>query len=233
MKDDDKIKFLPWVALIILVILTIIFSVNGTINLWPEDVGWRESYSFGQIIRTGDTQGPISDFYILDYFFGPVPKILVDMTGTDPRPVPPTPEVDPPQPTQGYSAVIIVIAMWIAFFLIFVDIMYMFGGFNNYVNWVVGLCLTIVGANLKVISFLFGYFLGVLSVFGALGIFLAIAYVFILFIAFHFGGTAFRKWFILRRAQDHAIRAAAGGKKVASAVEVLREIADEAEEAGK
>ena len=50
---------------------------------------------------------------------------------------------------------------------------------------------------------------------------------------FHFGTAKLRERMILRKAQDSAIRAVAGGKRAASGISVLKDIVAEAEKGEK
>jgi len=112
----DKTLLFTYSALAFLVILTLTMAFQDKLDLWPEDTNWKKSVSFGKIWRSSDLPGDeLSNFYLLDYFIGPVPQNLIDMTSKDLE----EGEIS----LKGQSAAIIVVVMWIAFLLIFMDIM--------------------------------------------------------------------------------------------------------------
>lgn len=165
--------------------------------------------SFSEVPEGGRPgEGPL---VVLDFLFGKVPGVLVNNTDSN------------------LGAAIITIAIWLLFFLIFADIMNTFGSFSRPVSWTVAALLAIIGANLKIISFLAVFFLSALAVFGSLAVMLSLFGIFVMFVVFHFGTSTIRRWVIMRRAEDHAIRAVAGGKRAASGIEVLKEIVKSAE----
>ena len=75
--------------------------------------------------------------------------------------------------------------------------------------------------------------LGFGAIFGTGAVLISILWVFAFFILFHFGSSTVREWAIKRRAEDAAIRAVAGGKKAASGIQVLKDIAAKAESGEK
>lgn len=149
------------------------------------------------------------DFGFLDYIFGTIPGQLFDALG----------------PT---SSSIIVIGIWLLFLLAFGDILSLFSIFSKGISWVTAVILVIMVSNLKLVQIVSALFLGFAAIFGAFSVVASIVMVFVLFIAFHFGTSEVRRYIILRRAEDSAIRAVAGGKKAASGIEVLKDIADSA-----
>lgn len=155
-----------------------------------------------------------SNARFIDYILGGIPQILIDNTS--------------PQ-----AAPIVMLGIWLIFLLSFGDILSVFGFFSKPIAWVTAIVLTIIAANLKVISIISVALLMATAFLGALSVVVSIAGVFVLFLMFHFGTESLRRRIILRRAEDAAIRAVAGGEKAASGITVLREVADAAEKAGK
>ncbi len=141
----------------------------------------------------------------LDYVFGGVPQYLVNATSEQ-------------------SAAIIMIGIWFLFLLTFADILTIFGFFSKYVAWLSAVILVVLAANLKFISVISVALLFVTSFLGALSVLVSIASVFIMFLVFHWGSARLKERMILRRAQDQAIRAVAGGRKAASGISVLKDI---------
>ncbi len=150
----------------------------------------------------------------LDYIFGGVPQYLVDTTSEQ-------------------SAAIIMIGIWFLFLLTFADILTVFGFFSKYVAWLSAVILVVLAANLKFISVISVGLLFVTSFLGVLSVLASIASVFIMFLVFHWGSHQLKERMILRRAQDQAIRAVAGGRKAASGISVLKDIVAASEKGEK
>ncbi len=200
----------PW--LVLGAILLIVLVGTGFIS------GFEYSYNFeGLADEIGNTQSFADlwndSFQFFDYIFGQVPSVLVE--GTNP-----------------ISASIIIIGIWFLFFFIFGDILFLFGSFTKTVSWIIAGILTLVIANLKIVTLATVAALGITAVFGALSVIASIVLVFGLFLVFHFSfgawGRKVRQGIIVRRAEDQALRAVAGGKKVASGATVLKDVSDAA-----
>ena len=156
----------------------------------------------------------------LDYLFGGIPQYLIDWTKD-------------PTEDKSYVAPIIMIGIWLLLLLTFGDLLSIFGFFTKPVAWVVAVVITIIAANLKFIAIISVTMLSITAFLGALSVFASIAGVFVMFIMFHFGTAKLRERMILRKAQDSAIRAVAGGKRAASGISVLKDIVAEAEKGEK
>jgi len=198
-----------WVApLVLLVVIGASMALFGASEFYDKASIGQGSVGFEDLITTkSDTAS--TAFSILNFIFGKVPQVLLDLVGTDGNP---------------YSAMIVLIAMWFVFFLIFGDIMKLYGGFSPVVNWVVAALIVVVGANLNIISNVMVFFLAFLAVFGTFSIIASLALVFIMFILFHFGTSGFREAIINRRAEDEALRVAAGASEAASGLAALRKV---------
>jgi len=207
-RGEGKEWILPVVILAIVVIFFIYVFVGN-----PFSSQGGES----KIIQLAKETTPFSSSTIwgerakvLDYTFGGIPNYLLASTS----------------PT---GSAIIMIGLWLILLLTFGDILTMFGFYNKTIAWVIAIVLTIVAANLKVVSMIAAGALGATAFLGVLSTIIGIGSAFVLFILFHFGTSAFRRRLIIRRAEDHAMRVTAGGKKMAAAAGVLKKLADEAE----
>jgi hypothetical protein len=114
------------------------------------------------------------------------------------------------------------------FLLVFGDIVQLFGMFSKGVSWMIAIILAIIIANIQIIKVIAVGALTITSVLGAFSVLASILLIFVLFFLFHFGTEKWRNKMIMRRAQSAALRATAGGKKAASAVGILKDIAEEA-----
>ena len=150
----------------------------------------------------------------LDYIFGGIPGGIDSLVS--PKTIP-----------------FLVIGVWLLIFLTFGDILSVFGFYTKPIAWLIALILAVLVANLKIVTMLLLGSLVLTSALGAFSVIASIVGIFAIFIAFHFGTAAFRERIILRRAQDVAIRAVAGGKIAASGATVLADVAKAAEEAAK
>jgi len=154
-----------------------------------------------------------SSLTFFDFIFGKIPGHLSDV-------------VD-----NGVSRGLVIIAIWFIFFLMFADIMSLYGGFSTAVNWVVAGLLALILANVKVIAIVTVYALTVLAIFGSFSIILSIASIFGLFILFHFGSHGVRNWIQNRRSQDAALAAQRGARRISAGADVLAEAARAGERA--
>jgi hypothetical protein len=196
------------IGIIGLVLVAAFFSDN--FDFFPDKENFNlPAKGFEEIITVKGQ--PVNSLSVLNYIFGKVPGYLIQIVDNN-----------------RISAAIIIFALWVIFFLIFADIMKLYGGFSSTVNWVVAALLAVVGANLKIISVVMVYFLTILSVFGAFAVILAIAAIFGIFVLFHFGSQSLRRKLLIRRAQDAGMRALAGGEKAAAGIAVAKKMAEEA-----
>ncbi len=103
----------------------------------------------------------------VSYIIGGVPDFLIDWT-------------------NPISASIIVITLFVMLFVVFSDILGMFGTFSSQsINYLIGFALALIAANLKLIMFIAVWSMILTSGLGVIGAFVGIAVPFILFIAIH------------------------------------------------
>jgi len=211
----------PLIALGIIILMLVLFDsvLKDEFDLIPSKEAFVEGYgnAIGFEYAFSSSGEPELLYRPLKYIFGSIPQKLIDITGRG------TVTTTPDNPV---SAGLVIIALWIIMFLIFGDIMNIFGPFSKAVNWAVAFLFVIIGANIKFISYVAVYFLIIFSAFGGFAILLSLFVPIVIFILFHFGGLSIREWVVKRRMQDVAARAAAGGTKVAGAIEGLDKVAD-------
>ena len=193
----------------IIVIILIYAKSSDTFSVWPYEafhqnlqsgfIGFENSAVFGN-----------SAFKFLNYIFGSIPNYLINTLGEG----------------SEISSAIVIVAIWVMFFLIFADIMRVFSPFRAEISWIVAGLLAIICANLRFISVISVYMLTIMAAFGSLAVLFALGSVFVFFLLFHFGSENVRTWLMMRRAQDHAMRIAAGGEGIAGTIEGLEKIGE-------
>jgi hypothetical protein len=214
--------------IVVVTLLIIVFILVGTdtkVNeAWDRfkggtSMGFEEAWAGAEGNRDG--------FKFMNYIFGKIPEFLLNWAGENTNIMGPV----PPGANDGarISASIIVIALWLMFFLTFGEIIYMFSIFDRPVGFLIGALLTIILANVGIMKNFAALMLAVTAIFGAVSVLGAIFFTFVLFILFMFGSRNMRRYLLIRKAEDHAMKAIAGGKKAASAVSVLKEVAEAAE----
>jgi hypothetical protein len=205
-----------WIFILIAVLVFIFFALGnqGLKSVMPDGAtSFTDAYradAIGFEKAFAGSEGDNGAFKVLNYIFGTIPGYLVQLT-------------------NEFSAAIIVIGIWLLFMLAFGDIMTLFGMFTKNVGWVAAIILTVIVANIKLIKVIAIVALTLTAGLGAISVVASILFIFVLFIAFHFGTSSIRRKIILRRAEDSALRAVAGGKKAASGIDVLKQIAKQAE----
>ena len=103
----------------------------------------------------------------VSYIVGPIPDFLIDWT-------------------NRISAAIIVFSLFVMFFVVFSDILDLFGTFSSKsISYLVGFVLTVIVANLKVLMYVAVWAMILTSGLGVLAATVGIAVPFILFIALH------------------------------------------------
>jgi uncharacterized protein (UPF0333 family) len=98
----------------------------------------------------------------LKYFFGDIPSGLVDLT-------------------NGTSAVIIVIVLFLMLLITFGDILSAFGAFSKSSAWLLGAGLAIIAANLKVIMIIAVWSFGIVAGFGVVSVAVGLLVPFVVF----------------------------------------------------
>lgn len=204
-----------WI-LIVIIVLAIGFTVYGFSKGFSSRQDFANAFSQPSVGFEEDSIFGSDLFRPLNYIFGKIPAHLAEWT----------------QDSEGnsYGAAIILIGIWLMFFLVFADIIGLFGFFSNAaVSWIVSALFVVILANLKVIIAVSAIALAVMAVFGALSVLASIALVFGFFLAFHFGTAPFRQWLIYRRTQDYALKSMdktmRGAADAAAGMTALRTIA--------
>lgn len=195
----------------ILILGLVLFSIfYDGFTLTPDSLLNQNTYSFNYAF--GGTNGNLE---WLDYVFGVIPANLADTVNNE------------------ISAGIVIIAMWLIFLLVFVDIFRMFSFFSQPVNVLTAVLLTVISANIHGISFLTSYFLAVFAILGSFSIIAGIGFALVLGFLFHFGGQGIRDWIQNRRLGDETYKATIGAARAAAGVEAAAAIGAAAGRAGK
>lgn len=203
-----------WGVLIAIVVILFIFSYYSNFSILP----WNAfKDNLGQGYVGYETVFGDAALKPLNYIFGQIPNYLINLLGNGSG-----------DSSTYISAAIVMMAMFTMFLLAFGDILRLFSLFSPAVSWITAALMAIIAANLRLMSSVSIYLLTLLSAFGALSVLFALGSVFVMFLMFHFGLGGIREKLILRRAEDEALKAVAGGKVAASGVKVLQDIADKA-----
>ncbi len=194
-----------WIVGIIGAILLIYFLItisSGSIEISTADKDFSKK-SFGEI-NFGGSVGTISSLSFFDYIFGGVPKYLTQWVSND------------------VSALIVSLGVWALLLLAFSDIIFLFGTFGKGTSWLISVILTIIAANLNVITAVAVYALAITAFLGTYAIVASIFLIFVMFILFHFGSSQLRSWVLKRRWQDLKLKAAAGDEEAIRGYATLR-----------
>lgn len=131
------------------------------------------------------------------------------------------------------SAGIITLSVWLLLFITFSDIIASFSTFSKWVSWGIGFLVAVIAANLGFIVAITTWFIGLFAFLGTLSVVVGLTIAFVAFIAINIGVGKFAEWALKRRATMSAHQAAAGGKKVAGAIEGLGDIGKSLQKLGE
>lgn len=140
-----------------------------------------------------------------NYIFGGIPQYLVDLT-------------------SPVSAAIIIFGIWLLFFLAFGDVIPLFGSFNKPVGWVAAAVLTIIAANLRVVTWIAVSSLVITSALGTFSVAASILLIFILFLGFTFGSDKIKELVERKKMSEMRMRAAMGSEKAKAGLKALKDI---------
>jgi len=153
----------------------------------------------------------------LDYVFGAVPNHLIERTGGI-------------EGRGKYSAVIIMIGIWLLFFLIFADIANLFSTFNKTIPWLLSFVLTVMAANLKMINYIVTIMISFSLNFAKYSIIIALVVAFLMFVLASLGIEWIRTIIEERRKSKERLRAAIKGAKVSAGIEAAERLGEVAVE---
>lgn len=172
----------------ILSVILIIGVVVGTVSYFSNNKTAKVEINYN--INPSKTIGEAINQPSLDwtsYFVGKVPQFLIDKTNT-------------------FSAVIIVVAIWLILLLTFGDIVSAFGTFSEkWIGWTIGSILAIIAANMNIVMWIAAWSFMATSALGVLSVATALAIPFVVFLLVQFGLTNIAEWQRKRKnAYDHA-----------------------------
>jgi hypothetical protein len=209
-----------WTSLAFLIVGVGVWLLSGALGggYYQDVIGTTLSEAVFDTTGYGATLHESLSF--LDFVFGEVPNYLLGWLGW-------------PDAGAGISASIIVIGIWVLMFLIFGDIVSMFGTFNTTVAWLVALVAVVIAANVKVIAFFAVFGLVLFAGLGTLAFALNLVLVVAVFFAFNYGTNTFRDWALERRVGQLKMRTTIGRAKAREGYKALAGIGEEASSAGK
>lgn len=166
-KKGDIPKGFIWAfGIIILLIVGMIFINNFRAEEIPKDI---PSKPLGDALTSGDlTSGDLtsvdwSALNFVSYIAGGVPEFLINEVGS-------------------ISASIIILALFIMFVFTFGDILSTFGMFSNTTAWIIGIVLSIIAANLKLVMYLAVWSFAIVAGVGVLSVVVGVTVPLIIFL---------------------------------------------------
>lgn len=192
-----------WITIIVALVIAVYSYIAGNpANLIDEIRQSSQTViSFKQL--WGDAFAP------LDFIIGRVPQYLIDQVGS---------------PT---SASIIILGIWLILLFTFADILSIFGLFSKATSWVIAAVLSIIAANLKLLSFISVFSLVFTAAFGALSVFMSIILVFAVFLGINLGIDSLRVFAVKRSISEAKIRALKGSEAAREGLDALKKIGHE------
>lgn len=194
-----------------LVILGLIIIITAIVIVGNQDyysdffsgISVENSVSLVETIG-GEITGPTETaLTVLGYITGDIPEILIDSS-------------------NGVSAVIVVVAIWIMIFLIFGDILRTFGSFDERIAWSVAALMAIIGANLKFMTLIAASMTALFLPLGIFAAYFGIFAAFALFIAFEWGMDGIAARVVEKRMAKDALRGRETTNTVNNAINFLR-----------
>ena len=135
-----------------------------------------------------------------------------------------------PSPWDYWTILIIFLMIWLILAAAFADILVVFSPFRRRTSILLGLALTILAANLKVVQILATYLISVVAIFGTISIFIGIIAAFVAFLAISLGFEPLATWALERKARMHAHR---GRLDIAEGINVFAQAGRRARRAGR
>lgn len=209
--DSSNYGIIAILVILLIVTIAVVGYSSEAKQVYKNRMG-EPSVSFGTAWKN-------DGFKFLDYIFGKIPSFLAEWRGDDSG--------------MKIGASIITIAIWFLFLLVFGDIMTTFGFFSKTVGWLIGAILTVVAANIQLLKFVSIVGLSVTAIFGTASVLLGIAWIFVMFVLFHFGSSGLRRWVVLRREQDEGLNALRGAMRAGAGIEAAAAVGAAAKKAAK
>ena len=217
-----KIVRVVFVFGLILFLLAIVnYLTGGGVESFLKGFSWDIEYSTLNVTNKDFTSYSTllknDRVKFLDYIFGGIPNILIEKTG----------EIG----GKGeYSAVIVMIGIWVFLFFVFSDIASLFSTFNQYTAWIVGFVLTVIVANFKLINYLALYGLILSSKIVGPAFFVFLIILFVLFILGALGVEWIRTMIEERKKSEERLRAMMRGARASAGIEAAEKFGEAAAE---
>lgn len=134
------------------------------------------------------------------------------------------------QETQDQiSAAIITIAIWLLIFFTFGDIISTFSTFSPWVSWVSAFLISVVSANLGMMTSIMAGITGVFSIFGITSVYIGLGGAFLAFVVVNLGIWSLKGWIMKRQAMMEVTKGKVGAEKTSGAIAGLKRIEAELE----
>jgi len=125
---------------------------------------------------------------------------------------------------QTVSALVVLIAVWVIFFVAFGDIVEKFGFFSQGIGWLIGFAMAIILANLNMYYSLLINLMSLFSFLAAWSVIAALGSIFFAMIVVYFGISPLGGWLMNRKAMYEGATARAGGTELAGTISGLKAI---------
>ncbi len=194
------------IAKIFLIIVLIIVGIIIIQNFKQEKTSSIKDIEYERFgdIANEKWEGNWDALNFFNYIAGGVPQFLINEVGS-------------------ISASIVILALFVMFCFTFGDILSNFGMFSETTAWVIGVSLSIVVANLKVIMYVAVWSFGIIAGVGAFSVMVGIIVPFIIFLVLNiFLAQTLGEWSTKKKIKKKAQAVKKGAGAVESAIKAFR-----------
>lgn len=136
---------------------------------------------------------------------------------------------DLPSPWDYWTIIIIFMMVWLIIAAAFSDILIVFSPFSRRPSILIGIAMTLIAANLRLVQIISIWLIQWVSLFGVISVFVGIASAFAAFLAISIGFEPVARWALNRKARMYAHK---GQADIASGIQVFAKAGREARRAG-
>ncbi len=203
-------KWLVFLLLLMLLVVVVVYNFDSYQNL---DLGAKEVKSLVDLFGSSVSEGfkPFLSFF--GYIIGGVPQVLLDST-------------------NEVGAVIVLVAIWLMFILMFGDIIKNFSTFSPAISWSVAVLLGIVGANLKMMSFIAAFMTAIFLPLGMFAAYVGLIGAFVVFIMVEWGSSRATEWALNKRILKDSMKGKETTNTVNNAINFFRGTGQNIQEEG-
>jgi len=134
-----------------------------------------------------------------------------------------------PSPWDYWTIIIIFMMVWMIMAAAFSDILIVFSPFSRRPAMLIGIAMTLIAANLRLVQIVSIWLIQWVSLFGVISVFVGIASAFAAFLAISIGFEPVARWALNRKAMMHAHK---GRTRIAEGIRTFARAGAEAERAG-